>query len=327
MVNSTAKIENRQIGGSEERLTMTQKGLARYAWAVLFYNVGVILWGAFVRATGSGAGCGNHWPLCNGQVIPRAPQLETVIEFLHRASSGLSLLLIAGLVVWAWRAYPKGHRVRLGAGLAGFFIITEALLGAGLVLLAWVAGNASLGRVISTGAHLANTFLLLLSLTVTAWWASGGEALSFRHQGALLTALVFGMVGVMILAISGAINALGDTLFPAASLAAGMQQDFAPGAHFLLQLRVWHPILALVTAFYLIFVTALVFMFRPTPIIRRFAGILMALFVLQLSAGLVNLILLAPVWMQLIHLLLADSVWITLVLLSATLFTKEAQPV
>ena len=58
--------------------------LTRFAWFTVFYNVLVILWGALVRASGSGAGCGNHWPLCNGQVIPVSPGWHTVIEFTHR---------------------------------------------------------------------------------------------------------------------------------------------------------------------------------------------------------------------------------------------------
>src|ERR1700748_3751880 len=81
--------------------------LARFAWFVVVYNVAVIVWGAYVRATGAGAGCGNHWPLCNGEVIPRAAKLETLIEFSHRATSGLAALLVLGLCVACWRALPK----------------------------------------------------------------------------------------------------------------------------------------------------------------------------------------------------------------------------
>ena len=112
---------------------MKLSSFAKYTWGVLLFNLLVILWGAYVRATGSGAGCGSHWPLCNGEVIPRSPQIETIIEFTHRLTSGLSLLLIILLFIWAWRAYPRGSTVRLGASLSMVFIITEALIGAGLV--------------------------------------------------------------------------------------------------------------------------------------------------------------------------------------------------
>jgi len=113
-----------------------------FAWAVLAYNFAVVLWGAYVRATGSGAGCGNHWPLCDGSVAPQTPAGATVIEFTHRVTSALDLVLVAALLVWAFRAYPKRHCVRLGAALSAIFLVTEALLGASLVLLNHVARNA-----------------------------------------------------------------------------------------------------------------------------------------------------------------------------------------
>src|ERR1035437_1911752 len=128
---------------------MSNRRFAAYAWAVLGFNVLVVLWGAYVRATGSGAGCGNHWPMCNGEVIPRAPRIATIIEFTHRVTSGIALVAIAGLVFWAFRAYPARHRVRLGAVFSGVFILTEALIGAGLVLFEHVAKNASNARAFS----------------------------------------------------------------------------------------------------------------------------------------------------------------------------------
>src|SRR5262249_24948503 len=78
------------------------RSLARFAWLLVVYNIAVILWGAYVRATGSGAGCGSHWPLCNGEIVPRAAQAQTLIEFTHRITSGISLLLVAILAVWTW---------------------------------------------------------------------------------------------------------------------------------------------------------------------------------------------------------------------------------
>jgi len=290
---------------------------AAYTWALLAYNLVVILWGAFVRATGSGAGCGAHWPTCNGEVIPRAPQMETLIEFTHRLSSGLVLLLVIGLVVWAYRAFPKGDPVRWGALFSLFFTITEALVGAGLVLFELVADNDSMARAWSMAIHLVNTFLLLGAVTLTAWWASGGAQVRLRNQGAVGRVLAAGFLGMLLLGISGAITALGDTLFPAGSLAEGIRQDFSPTAHILIQLRIWHPVIAVAVGFYLFFGARFVAQQRHTALTRRFAWGVMALFGIQLIAGVVNLALLAPIWMQLVHLLLADLVWITLVLLSA----------
>jgi heme A synthase len=300
---------------------------AKYAWIVLAYNVLVILWGAFVRATGSGAGCGGHWPLCNGQVIPRAAQIDTVIEFAHRLTSGLSVALIIVLLAWVLRIYPKGHPARLGASLSMLFIVTEALLGAGLVLFSWVAQNASAGRVISSALHLTNTFLLLAALSLTAWWASGGKALLLKRQGQATGFFLAGLCGVLVLGVTGAINALGDTLFPARSLVEGMAQDFSPTANFLLHLRVWHPVVAMLVGFYAFGLAGLVAMYREERPIRRLALGLIGAVGLQFAAGVTNLILLAPVWMQIVHLFLADMVWIALVLLAASNLVRREEAV
>ena len=297
---------------------------AKYAWMVLFANLLVILWGAFVRATGSGAGCGAHWPLCNGVVVPRAPQIETVIEFTHRLSSGAVLLLVLGLFIWAFRQYPKRHPVRLGATLSLVFITTEALVGAGLVLFEWVANDASLGRVVSISVHLVNTFLLLAALTLTAWWASGGQAVSLKNRGAMAWAFGIGFFGILLIGVTGAITALGDTLYPAGSLAEGIQQDFEATSHFLVRLRVWHPVIAIGVGFYILFLSGVAVMWEENRAIRKFAMVVIGLVIVQWLAGLLNILLLAPVWMQLVHLLLADSIWVFWVLLSANVFAWRA---
>ena len=297
---------------------------AKYSWSVLFYTMAVILWGAFVRATGSGAGCGAHWPLCNGQVIPRAPQVETIIEFIHRLTSGLSGVLVIGLVIGALHTYSRGHPVRRGAWLSMFFIITEGLVGASLVLFGWVAKDASVSRAVAIALHLINTFLLLAALSLTAWWASGGRDLDLSSRGSVFWGLLLGLLGVLVLGVSGALNALGDTLFPVSSLAEGVSQDFSPTAHFLIRLRLFHPSLAVMVGAYLILFTGLMNLQSFGPLSQRLTRLLTVLILLQGGAGLVNVALLAPVWMQLVHLFLADSVWITLVFLSASLFTRGA---
>lgn len=288
------------------------------------YNLAVILWGAYVRATGSGAGCGSHWPLCQGEVVPRAPQVETMIEFTHRLSSGLALVLVVVMLAWVLRAYPRRHPVRLGASLAMFFMITEALIGAGLVLFELVADNASMFRAVSGATHLANTFLLLGALTLTAWWASGGAPVRLRGQGLVGGLLGVALLGVLLLGVSGAVTALGDTLFPPGSLAEGLRQDFSPAAHFLIRLRLLHPVIAIAVGLYVILAAGLSSTWRPGRSTRRLARLVTLLFLIQLGAGAINVILLAPVWLQLVHLLLADLVWISLVLLAATVLAQPA---
>lgn len=286
----------------------------RYAWGVLAYNVAVVLWGAYVRASGSGAGCGNHWPLCNGGVTPHSPSIQTVIEFTHRASSGVDLLLVSVLVYWAFRAFPRGHLVRRGAVLSAVFLVTEALLGASLVLLHHVANNASMSRVYSLSLHLANTLTLLACLALTAWWAGGHPPV--RPRGRVLWIAVATMLTVVAAGITGAIAALGDTLFPAPTLAAGLAQDFDPAANAILRLRGLHPALAtLAGACVLLYAIART---AGNPRVKRLAyGVALAV-AAQFGAGVLNLVLLAPMWLQIVHLLLADLVWIALVLLCAS---------
>lgn len=296
---------------------MRMNHFARYAWGVLGYNLLIILWGALVRATGSGAGCGSHWPLCNGEVVPRAPEVETIIELTHRLTSAFAGLLVLAMFIWAWRAYPRGHRVRKGAALSLVFIIIEGLIGAALVLFEWVAYDASWGRVISISLHLNNTFILVAVLTLTAWWASGGDSFRFRSDPALGWLLGVGLVSLLVVCTAGAITALGDTLFQVDSLAEGLQRDFSSTSHVLERLRIWHPILALFAGGYLILVARRVMHHQPGPTIRRLGWSLQGLLLVQLFLGVINVLMLAPVALQLIHLLVADAIWIAMVLLTA----------
>jgi heme A synthase len=297
---------------------------AKYAWGVLIYNLIVILWGAYVRASGSGAGCGSHWPLCNGQVVPQAPQVKTLVEFSHRMTTSLAGLLVIGLVIGAWRAFPRGHRVRWAAALSLAFIIVEGLVGGAQVLLGLTADDASVGRAVVGGIHLANTFIMIGAMGLTAWWASGGAPLRLRGQGLLAGVFGIGLLGALLVGGSGAITALGDTLFPANSLAEGLQQDFSSASHFLLQLRVIHPILAVLVGVYSIGAGMLAAARRPSPLTRWFARALLAIFVAQLIVGVVNVALLAPIALQLIHLMLADLVWLTLLLAAAAALADPA---
>lgn len=281
----------------------------RYAWGVLVLNLGVILWGAFVRATGSGAGCGSHWPLCNGVALPRDPATATLIEFTHRLTSGLALLAVLGLCVWAFRAFPKGDLTRRSAAASLALILVEALLGAGIVLLEYVEQNKSFGRAIYLCAHLTNTLLLIGALTCTAWFSSRG--IRSLGEGRWRLRLHWGFAAALVAAVTGAIAALGDTLFPAASLAEGLRADFSADSHLLLRLRLFHPVVAACAGAYLLYLGFLVL--RREPVFA--ARALIAVTAIQLAAGVVNVLLLAPVWMQLLHLFLGNILWISLVVL------------
>lgn len=299
----------------------------QFAWGLLAYNLAVILWGAYVRASGSGAGCGSHWPTCDGGTLPPSQHVKTLIEFTHRGLSGILGIAIVVAAVWAWRAFPKGHAVRWSAGLSVFFCCTEAYLGATLVKHGLVDKNASVARVVVMSAHLINTFILITVLTLTAWWGSGEAPIRWRGQGAMGWMFALALLSALALGVTGAINALGDTLFHSNTLMEGIRQDFLPTAHFLLRLRVLHPFAAASVSLYLILIAGLATHLRPSPQVRQFARWVGALFLAQMGVGLVNLVLQAPIAMQLIHLFAGDLVWISLVLLTASALAVDVPAV
>ena len=223
---------------------MKTASFRRFAWVVLLATLGVILWGAYVRASGSGAGCGSHWPTCNGDVIPRDPSVATLVEFGHRASSGLVGLLVAAQLVWAFRLFGRGHLVRRAAVLSTLFLAAEALIGRGIVLSGLVARDASMARAVSTSAHLVNTFLLLGALTLTLCWARDDAPRKLRASTGLTPGFATGLVAIIVVGMTGAVAALGDTLFPARSLAEGLASEMSSSAHLFLRIRTWHPVAA-----------------------------------------------------------------------------------
>ncbi|WP_412067606.1 COX15/CtaA family protein [Rubrivirga sp. IMCC43871] len=291
-------------------LTVSRQTVARAAWGVLGYTVLVVLWGAVVRASGAGAGCGDHWPLCNGEVVPTAPALNTVIEFGHRITSGLAGIAAIGLAVVVFRGTERGHPARRASLLALFFMITEGAIGAGIVLFEQVAYNVSIGRAVWMAAHLTNTFLLLGALTLTAWYAEGQpgpRSLATRPASAVLVALG----ATLILGAGGAVTALGDTLV----LGGGLDPETNPVVATLLLARVFHPTMAFVT---LAFVALAVWMARPLgESITSHGFVLVGAFLAQMAMGALNVALQAPIWLQILHLLGTDLIWIAMVVWAA----------
>jgi len=285
----------------------------RLAWAVLAYTVLVILFGAWVRITGSGAGCGEHWPSCHGALVPRSPSLATVIEFTHRLTSGLCLLSVIALVWSARRSFPAGHAARLGAWLALLFTITEALVGAGLVRFGLVAKDDSLARAVVMAIHLINTSLLTGAITFAASRARPAPTAPRPRRAALW--LGTAIVGLLIVGVSGAVTALGDTLFPAQAgdLAARIAEDHGAGAHFLQRLRVFHPVIAVGLGLYVMVVANALSGAEASATARRWGGLVMLGVLVQVAAGVVNILLSAPGWLQIVHLLLGTGLWIALI--------------
>ncbi len=298
---------------------------AKYAWFTLGYNILVILWGVFLRASKSGDGCGQHWLTCHGEVIPSAPEFKTVIEFSHRLTSGLAFLIVLVLVIWAFRKFAKGHYLRKAAVISFFFIITEALVGAGLVLTGNTAEAITPYRPYWAIGHLINTFILLAGLTLTAWFASGGKPPNLRKHPKVTALLALSVAGILFVGITGAIAALSNMLFePSGSLMEGLQKDFSADSHILLRLRIFHPFSSVLVSVLLIFVAGwLKAKAEGNLQVTRWTGILSLLVIIQIIFGGLTLVTGAPIVMQLIHLLLADAVWIAFILMSVTYLADE----
>jgi heme A synthase len=291
---------------------MLNRGFHRFAWFFVAYMALVILFGAWVRITGSGAGCGSHWPTCQGEIIPQSPSEQTRIEYTHRVTSGLCGLLGIVLAVWARRVSGPVFRAALATV---FFLIVESLLGAVLVKKELVAGDASASRAVMIGLHLANT-MVLVAAAVTVAWRSGGHA-GMRARGVGRAALAACILALLLTNASGAVTALGDTLFPmqpafGSSIFAKVRDDLSASQHFLVRLRLLHPVVAVAAAVLLV---AVYRRLSGRAEDARFAGLLkfaQAAVLVQTGLGVVNILLAAPGWMQIVHLLAAQAVWIAL---------------
>jgi heme A synthase len=230
------------------------------------------------------------------------------------------------LALWFWsrKAAPKNSLTRAGATASLCLMLSEAAIGAGLVLLKLVAQDTSLLRAGYLSIHLLNTFLLLAALTVMAW-ASRRPQASLRNlrRSADFSLLMAGLAGTLMLGITGGIAALGDTLFPSTSLQTGLARDFMPGVHFLLRLRVLHPALAILVAMGLIVVAVRASANSVAPSVRLWAKALLVVVAVQLAVGAWNLLWLAPIALQLIHLVMADALWVVLLLFTLSQAVPE----
>lgn len=283
-------------------------------WVLLAFGILVILWGAYVRASGSGDGCGNHWPNCYESLLnPEITSHKTWVEITHRRSTAVFSFGVLAILIGAFRLFPKKHGVRKAAMATLFFTLTEGLVGALLVKRGLVTDNASAERAIVMAVHLVNTFFLLGAMTLLSVWASGMSTFRSRGQGAVGWAFGAAIFGTLLLGVSGAIAALGDTLFKAESVAEALRQDFSPTAHFLERLRPIHPLLGVSVGLFLILLAGLVGHLRPDEKVKVSFRWLIGLFVGQLVLGIINVFLNAPIWMQIVHLFVADVIWVVLI--------------
>ena len=312
---------------SVDSKSLPSVALRRFAWGVLAYFIAVILWGTMVRATGSGAGCGDHWPLCNGTVMQHSARVDTMIEFTHRITSGISLISVVGLLVWTFAGSVRGHLARVFAIASVGFTLLEAVLGALLVKLGYTAQSQSPMRPAFLALHLANTLLLLAALTLTAHlldrrkgYLRGNIRLA-APLGAVVAVLV-----VMTVGVTGSLAALGDTLFPVSTLGQALAQDFSATAGWLVRWRWMHPTVAILASIFVLWLLARAAKDKAHWDNRRLSALVLGLLAIVYTLGALDVVLLAPLWIQVTHLLAADTLWASLVVLTArlTLQPKDA---
>lgn len=314
------------VAASEALERRPSPALRRFAWTVLAYFIAVILWGTLVRATGAGAGCGNHWPLCNGTVLQHSASANTVIEFTHRITSGISFFSAVGLLVWTFAGTIRGHLARAAAVATVSFTLIEAILGAFLVKLGLTAQSQSPLRPAYLALHLTNTLLLLAALTLTAHMLS-------RRQGYLRSSIrlvapfgaILAVVIVLVVGVTGSLAALGDTLFPATSLGSALAQDFSATSGWLVRWRWTHPTVAFIASIFLIWILVRAAQRTAHWDNRSLSALVLLLLAAQYVLGVLDVVLLAPVWLQVAHLLGADVLWAALVVLTARLTLQPVE--
>ncbi len=289
------------------------------AWAVLVFTLFVVLWGGFVSASGAGDGCGDDWPLCGELLSPSAgataaDTADTLIEFTHRATSGLALLAVAGLAVWSRRRFPPGHRARRWAALSLAFMVVESLIGAALVVFQWVDMNVSLARALVQPVHLANTYFLMGALACAAWWSGPRRPAAPLDPGRPDRLVAAALGGLIVVSAFGTAASLASTVFPSETFLDGVRSDFAGGAHYLIRLRVWHPVAVVAFGAYLVWLWRRLAGMRPDGLPAVFHPTVAA-FAAQLAVGVLDAVLLAPIGVQMVHLFLAHALWLGLMVL------------
>lgn len=300
---------------------MKRFSIHKLAVTALVANVVVILQGAVVRATGSGAGCGSHWPSCNGNFVPLNPTLETGIEFSHRLLSLAVLALGVWLLVRARRMRAERPGLAAFATLSFVFLVIEALIGGATVLLGMTGENTTVARGIWVASHLVNSLLLIGALAATVVYAQKQPPrwpLHLGRQGSVATLWIVGIVAMLVLSFTGGIAAMGNTIFPAESLIEGLRADFDPSSHPLIRLRALHPLIAVTVGVYLFVSLAFAWSIKPVAAAKRVAQALLVVYVLQMLVGVVNLAFLAPIPVQLLHLAVGVAAFALLSALGAT---------
>jgi len=296
------------------------------AWSMLWLTVAVVVGGALVRATDSGAGCGETWPICGGQLIPNIGTHHTAIEVSHRLTTGLLGIVLVLLFLLVRRQYPRTHHLRRAVFGAGVLLIIESLLGASLVLFGWVEYDASIARLIVVPVHLINTFLLVASMALVAYFASGGRPFRVDLSSIRTKAIASALGIVLVIGATGALNALADTLILSGHLREPVPGELLVSEAVLRQVRTIHPFTAIIGGLALFMLVRYLTAGAERRV--RFLGFaVQGVIWLQFILGLTNIALEVPLEIQLVHLFVADVLWILFVLIAFNLFGETSSEV
>ncbi len=301
-----------------------------FLWGFLFFNIYAVLGGAFVRATHSGAGCGAHWPLCNGQILPSISRVQTLIEFVHRISSGIILIATIVTLVISFLFYPKKHFIRKSSIFILIFVIIEALVGAALVYYGWVYKNASPFRALVVSIHLMNTLLLIGSISLAAFAVSKEIQISNLNNFSIdfiykkniknLFPSLITLFIVFIICVTGAVTALGDTLYQPKFVGENIIRDLENHENFIKTIRIFHPLLAIGLALLSLHFVWKIYEENKDELNKDNFSLFTILVFLQIIVGFLNIFLLVPVWSQLIHLFIACVLWVIAIRIYFELF-------
>jgi heme A synthase len=281
--------------------------LISYTKVGIVLSILSILAGAFVRATGSGDGCGSTWPTCKGKIIPQLSDTSEVIEFSHRSISGI-LLIVTLIIFIKSRNISKGTIVRTTVNFLTFFVVFEAAIGAVIVLYEWVGLNSSLPRIIAVPIHLVNTFGLLACYAVLykVLLNNFKNIKQLWDRRFVFVAFLFLLSGA-----TGSITALADVLFPSTSFYEGLMEDFDRTSELLTRLRILHPIVATGLSVALIIESRKIQ--KDYKIDVKFLQILV---IVAVTLGVLNVLSNIVLLLSIFHLAIADLLWITYIYVS-----------
>ena len=266
-----------------------------------------ILAGAFVRATGSGDGCGSTWPTCKGKIIPQLSDTSEIIEFSHRSISGI-LLIVTLIIFTKSRNMSKGSITRTTVNFLTFFVVFEAAIGAVIVLYEWVGLNSSLPRIVAVPIHLVNTFGLLACYAILykVLLNNFKNIKQLWDRRFVFVAFLFLLSGA-----TGSITALADVLFPSASFYEGLMEDFDRTSELLTRLRILHPIVATGLSAALIIESRNIQ--KDYKIDVKFLQLLV---IVAVTLGVLNVLSNIVLLLSIFHLAIADLLWIIYIYVS-----------